>query len=266
MGLLDFLKGIIPEKLINIKIDNRKIIINSKSVVIGNQTITDPKIVDKILVKLEEYKDQESLPVQVVHKDLEDSYFEYEDLSIEQNSNINKLKELLPLEDIRCIIMARRVNRAFDKNNSNAKALHKELILNYPEKGSRIFNLIGGGYFDEMLIPFMEIYKTEYGNEYAQKYREFFNNTIHFFPLAVFVGNNKTEEMIEEELKSRLQLKDIPFVRMHAIGKTNIEKIEHVIEKLNIDKTYSIKDNKFTAPSGLKAQILEIRMKDIKTS
>lgn len=264
MGFFDFLKGIIPEKLINI--DNRKIIINSKSVVIGDQTITDPKIVEKIFDKLEKYKDQESLPVQVVHKDLENSYFEYEDLSIEQNSNIKKLKEILPIEDIRCIIMARRVKRAYDKNNPDARTLHNDLNSNYPEKGSRIFNLIGGGYFDEMLIPFIEIYKTEYGNEYVEKYREFFNNTIHFFPLAVFVGNTKTEETIEEELRARLQLKDIPFVRIHAIGKNNIEKVEHIVEKLDVDKTYPIKDNKFTAPSGLKAQILEIRMKDIKTS
>ncbi|MCK4808168.1 MAG: hypothetical protein KAS90_00960 [Candidatus Aenigmarchaeota archaeon] len=267
MGIFDFLKGIIPEKLINIdlrKTDNRKIIINSNSVIIGENKITDPKIVDKIFNKIGEYEDSESLPVQIVHKDLEDSYFEYEDLSIEQNTNIKKLKEILPIEDIRCIIMARRVKRAYDKKSPEAKNLHNKLNSNYPEKGCRVFNLIGGGYFDEMLIPFIEIFKSEHEDNYVEKYRDFFNNTIHFFSLAIFVGNSKTEETIEKELNTRLQLKDIPFVRIHAIGKNNIEKIENVIEKLDIENIYSTKDNKFTAPSGLKAQILEIRMKEKK--
>ena len=55
MGFWDFLKGIIPEKLINV--DNRKIEINNSSIIFGNQTINDPKIVNKILNKLSEHKD-----------------------------------------------------------------------------------------------------------------------------------------------------------------------------------------------------------------
>ena len=56
MGFLDFLKGIIPEKFINIEIDNRKIDISNSTVVIGEQKINDPKLVDQILKKIEQLK------------------------------------------------------------------------------------------------------------------------------------------------------------------------------------------------------------------
>src|SRR3989344_1650614 len=117
MGLLDFLKGIIPEKLINFNIDNRKIEINNSSLVIGEQRITDPEIIDKFFNKIREYKDQDNLPFQIVHKELVNDYEDYEELSIVQKESIKKLKLMLPDEDVRCILMARRVKKYFDKGN-----------------------------------------------------------------------------------------------------------------------------------------------------
>ena len=105
MGLLDFLKGIIPEKLINFNIDNRKIEINNSSLVIGEQRITDPEIIDKFFNKIREYKDQDNLPFQIVHKELVNDYEDYEELSIVQKESIKKLKLMLPDEDVRCILM-----------------------------------------------------------------------------------------------------------------------------------------------------------------
>lgn len=258
MGFWDFLKGILPEKLINI--DNRKIIINNSSVVIGEQKINDPKIVDKIFDKLSEYQTKESLPCQVIHKDLENSYTEYEDLSIEQNESIKKLKLVLPSEEVECILMARRIKLAYDKQNMElAKELHKQLDKNYPKKGYKVFNLIGGGYFDEMIIPFIEIFKD------PEEYRKFYQDIIRFFPLAFFVGNTTTEEKLVEGLEERLNLKDVPFVRIHAIGRNNIKKVENVVEKLKIEEKFSTKDNRFASPSGLKAQIFEISTKEKKS-
>ena len=65
-------------------------------------------------------------------------------------------------------------------------------------------------------------------------------------------------------LIERFNLKDVPFVRLHAIGRNNIEKIEKVVEKLKIEEKFSTRDNRFAAPSGLKAQIFEIRIKEKK--
>lgn len=259
MGFFDFLKGIIPEKLININIDNRKIEITDSSVILGDQTINDPEMVDKILIKISEYKDKESLPCQIIHKELESSYDDYENLSISQKESINKLRLVLPSEEIECILMARRVKLAYDKKDVElGKELHKRLDENYPKKGYKIYNLISGGYFDEMIIPFIDIFKVQFEDTYIEEYRKFYGDIITFFPLAFFVGNGTTEEIISKGITDRLK-KDIPFLRLHAMGSNNIDKIENVIKKLKIEDKYLTKDNRFTSPAGIKAQIFEIK-------
>ncbi|MFQ5620688.1 MAG: hypothetical protein ACE5FT_02500, partial [Candidatus Nanoarchaeia archaeon] len=79
------------------------------------------------------------------------------------------------------------------------------------------------------------------------------------FPLAFFVGNGTTKEQINEGINERLKLA-VPFIRLHAIGANNIKKIEEVIDEMDIEETYTVKDNRFTSPIGLKAQILEIKI------
>lgn len=263
MGFWDFLKGIIPEKLVNINVDNRKIEISHSSLIFGDQTINDQKIVDQILEKLSEYKDKESLPCQIIHKDLEQSYLDYEDLSISQKESIAKLRVVLPAEEIECVLMARRVKSAYEKDVTLGKKLHKQLDDAYPKKGFKIYNLIGGGYFDEIIIPFIDIFKAQYEEKYMEKYRDFYNDLITFFPLAFFVGNGTTEDNIITGLTERLKT-DVPFVRLHAIGQNNIEKIENTIKNLKIEDNYSTKDNRFTSPTGLKVQIFEIKTKEKK--
>ena len=264
MGFLDFLKGIIPEKLINFEIDNRNIEISNSTIVIGEQKINDPKIIDQVLNKLKEYKEKESFPCQIVHKELYNSYSEYEEISLNQSESIKQLKIILPPEDVECILMVRRVKRAFDKNQDNAKELHMDLEKQYPDKGYKVFNLVGGGYFDEMILPFVEVFKAEYEEKYVEKFREFYNNILKFFPLAFFIGNRTTQEKLREELLARLNLSNVPFIRLHSIGKYNIEKVEKIVDELKIEDNYTVKDDRFVSPNGLKAQIYEIRMPDKK--
>jgi len=45
----------------------------------------------------------------------------------------------------------------------------------------------------------------------------------------------------------------------------NVKKIEEVINELNIEDKYIVKDNRFTTPVGLKAQILEIKISKVKS-
>ena len=260
MGFLDFLRGIIPENLINFNI--RKVeIVNKGCVIIGDQKIDNPETVDNIFDKLSEYKNKASLPCQIIHKDLDDSYMQYEEISIEQKESLKRLKVVLPLEEIECILMARRVKLAYDNGDIElAKRLHKQLFDIYPGKGNKVYNLIGGGYFDEMILPFIEIFRSQYDGSYVEEYRKFYYDIIKFFPLAFFVGNGTSEEQIVEGVGKRLKL-NIPFVRLHAIGDNNIKKIENMMENFVIDGRYSINDNRFTSPAGLKAQILEIRVR-----
>ena len=260
MSFWDFLKGILPEKLIHVETNNYKIEISDTEIRIGDQKISDPSIVDNVLEKLSEYKDKDSLPCQVIHKDLEDSYEQYESISIRQEESILKLKTVLPYEDIECILMARRVKFTYDLNKiDSAKITHKKLIERFSKKGNTVYNLISAGYFDELILPFIDVFKSQYEDNYVDKFKDFYYDLIRFFPIAFFVGNGTSEDQIVTGIKERLKLK-VPFIRIHAIGKNNIQKVDDAIEYLDLDSSFSLKDDRFTSPSGLKAQILQIKI------
>lgn len=259
MGFFDFLKGIIPEKFFNINI--YKITLNADSIIIGKQRINDPAIVEKVINKLEEYKDKDKFPTQIIHKDLDESYTQYEEISINQKESLKILKLVLSEEDVESILMARRVKFAYDKNDVKlAKKLENQLIKQYPEKGKKVYNLISGGYFDEMIIPFIDVFKSEHGQDYIQEFRKFYYDLFKFFPLAIFVGNSTTENQLISGINDRLKL-NVPFIRLHAMGGSNIKKVDETRSKLKLDEKFSINDKKFVCSSGLQAQILEIKLK-----
>lgn len=268
MGLFDIFKGILPDSLIKVvnNIDNRKIEIKDSRILVGREIITDKEVIDRFFNKLEELNCEESLPFQLVHKELADPFIQYENISNKQKERLRELKEILPQEDVECLLMAFRAVSSFNEGDSLlGTKIKDDLERKYPRKGKRVYNLINAGYFDEMLLPFIEIFKSEYGLEqYKQKYRTFYFGLINFFPIAIFVGNTLDEEKVKGLLLERLFLKDIPFIRLHAIGQNNIQKIGNVVEELGIDKKYSIEDKKFITSTGLKAQIYEIKIKSIK--
>ena len=159
--------------------------------------------------------------------------------------------------------MARRVALAEEekKNKVLIERLKKQLEKHHPKKGKKVLNLIRTGYFDDLILPFIEVYKSKFGEEkYIEKYRKFYEDLLIFFPLAIFVANYTSEERIEKGLFKRLNL-NIPFVRIHTIGKTNIEKVEKIIVKMEIKEKYNTNDERYTTYSGLQAQTYEIKLK-----
>lgn len=262
VGWLDLLKGILPDSLI--KVDNRKLIITGSEVVFGDKSINDPEIIKKVWNKISEYQNQDSLPFDIIHKDIEKDFFEYEELSISQKESLRLLKSVLTDEDVECVMMARRVHISWSKKDSNlTESLIQQLEKNHPRNGKKVLNLINAGYFDLLIIPMIETYKVEYGeSKYMEEFRKFYKDLLTFFPTAIFVGNNTSKEVIIKELKRRLSLRGLPFIRIHAMGEVNIEKVESAIWTMKEDlRNFFIKDNRSISSNGIKAQMLEIRMK-----
>ncbi len=264
-GILEFLKKKFNLNLtINLTEDNsKKITFRDNVIVLGNQTINDPTIVDAVYNKLAEYKSEDSFPFQLLHKNLEKDFKDYESISIKEKCSLSQLKEVLPTRDLECILMARRVHLAYEQNDS---ALIKELLNqlkdNFPNEGKKVLNLMSGKYFDEVIIPFIEVFKNHYGEpKYVNEFRSFYSDQLKFFPLAVFVGNVKTEDHLRKEIEKRLTLKGVPFIRLHAIGEDNIKKIENVIKELKINEKYTTETHNFTTSGGLRAQMFEIKLK-----
>ncbi|MBU1198365.1 MAG: hypothetical protein KKF46_05480 [Nanoarchaeota archaeon] len=212
---------------------------------------------------MEKYKKRDTLPLPVVHKDIVDDYLEYEQISIQEKESLKKLRKILNSTEIECVLMARR---AFLASKRKDKKLFDELIgqleKNCPENGKKLFNLMSTGYFDELILPFMDVMKSRHGEEkYVEEYNKFYRSLMKFFPTAVFVGNYTNQEKLKHEITKRLKLSNIPFIKLHAIGENNIVKVGKIVEELKIEKHYEVDDNRFSTPLGLKAQIYEIRIK-----
>lgn len=263
MSFWAFLSGLLPDALIKViqKNDNRKIEINGNVIIIGDQKITDSKQVEQVFSALSKLTKEETPPYQLVHKELSEEYITYENLSIRERDNLKLLKEVLPSEEVECILMARRVILAYDKKEKAAgEELMEQLERNFPKKGRKVFNLVSVGYFDEMILPFIEIFKTKHGSNYIQEFRNYYSDILRFFPVAVFVGNRMTDEKVITELERRLELRGVPFVRLHAIGTQNIEKVKKAVKTLQIEQKYTTSESTFTSPSGLQALTLEIKL------
>jgi len=241
MGIIDFLRKILPESLI--KYEDRRIFLKDSTLIVGDQKIEEQKIINKIYEEIEKYKDKDSFPFQLIHEDILNDFLEYEEVSIKEKESLKKLKKILDSDDNECIIMARRVVLAEEKNQRElVEKLKEQLDKHHPKDGKKVLNLINAGYFDDLIIPFIEVYKSNFGEEkYIEEYKKFYGGILKFFPLAIFVANYTTEEKIEKELRRRLIL-NIPFVRLHSIGRSNIEKVENVISKLKIEEEYKYRE------------------------
>ena len=167
----------------------------------------------------------------------------------------------MPPEDVECILMARRVVLVNERDGELRKDLLNQLDKNYPRRGRKVYNLISTLYFDEIIIPFIDIFRTEKGEDkYIEEFRKFYADILSFFPLAIFVNNYTTEEKIKVEITKRMGL-DVPFIKIHTIGSMNVEKVEKATKELGIEANHTVTNNKFNTPTGLKAQIYEIRLK-----
>lgn len=257
---LEILSKIFP--LIKVEDKSTKIIIKGDSIIIGDQITKDPGKRKEFLSELKKYKREESLPYQVIHKDLLQDYIEYEEISKSKLESLLLLKEVLSLDELECILMARRIQIAFEKNDKSlVDKLYNQLEKHYPKKGRKVANLIKAGYFDELIIPMIGVCKNLHGDKYKEKFREFYNNILTFFPTAIFVNSEITEEILEEEIYKRLKLKTIPMIRIHSMGKENIIKVEKVIEKIKEKLKFDIENKKFITSTGIEAQNLEIKIK-----
>ncbi|MEK6961137.1 MAG: hypothetical protein AABX47_08255 [Nanoarchaeota archaeon] len=117
MGFLDVLKSILgKDSLVKIDArttDNRRIELHAQTVIIGNQTINDPDSVKKIFEAIKNANQQETLPFQIVHKDLLPDFIDYEEINLKDREWLHSIKSALSANDVECIMMARRAFLAY---------------------------------------------------------------------------------------------------------------------------------------------------------
>ncbi len=275
MNFWECLSKIFPDALV--KVDNKKIDnsnnyffnsenpikITKEGVFFEGKKVGEKDKTNKILEEISKHKKEESLSFQLIHEDLENEFISYQKLCEKNSSSLQKLKEVLPKEEIECILISRRIEGAYKSGNQGLVIhLENQLEKNFPKKGKKVANLIKTGYFDEIIIPMIDICKEQHSENYREKYYSFYKETLIFFPLAIFVNNEVDFNWIFEEIQKRLKLRKIPLIRIHAMGEKNISKVEKAVKKLSESKSgkFSINEKVFKSSTGILAQNLEIRI------
>ncbi|MBU2576867.1 MAG: hypothetical protein KKF50_04035 [Nanoarchaeota archaeon] len=242
----------IGTKVTNIHITNSGVLVNGKD----QGSIARQAILDNI----NSGKDDDSYPCDILHEDLLGDYKSLEEIINKEKDLLKILKKVLPENRFEMILMARRVHFAIEKNEGSQKiiALVSKLDGDFPRDGKKVLNLFSADYFNSTIFPLIESFKEHDPDSYVEKSNDLFESILRFFPIAIFVNNNTSVGKISEELRKRLGLKKIPFIKIHAIGLDNISKVETALLDLK-DIRFSIEDNRFTTSRGIAAQMVKIK-------
>lgn len=213
----------------------------------NGKTIGGEQEIKKILDELKKSKNKDSLPIQLINKDQEKELSQTENKSL-KNSEIKLLKENLPKEEIKPILLAKAIHNSILKKESKEtiNKLIETLENAFPKKGKRILNLLTAGYFDELIIPMISLCNGDKN----KNFKEFYLKLINFHPTAIFVNKDTTIPQIHTEIKKRLKQKTIPQIKIHAIGKENIQTKNKSINSLDVESKIEINKIKKTNPIG----------------
>lgn len=262
MSLLEFL-GKIPGVQLNIANKTTNIITFSHGDALINGKKQEPEIKKKIIEEINTQKESPAYQCQIIHQDLLKDYEAYRKISLKEKGSLKILKDALSIKKFKMILMARRVKLSIEENSGKEEIdkSFRSLEKNYPREGRKVLNLISAKYFDDLILPMIDFFKERNPDCYREKFEEFFDSILTFFPIAVFVNNDTTERNIQIEIQKRLRLNKIPFIRIHTIGEYNILKVERAIKGIDFKGfQYNIEDSKYITSRGLHAQILTIRV------
>ncbi|MCK9431790.1 MAG: hypothetical protein M0R00_02405 [Candidatus Omnitrophica bacterium] len=176
------------------------------------------------------------------HLLLED--FEEKDKNPENQGILNKLKELVPSEDIPIWRGALYLKSCFE-GGKKVDNLKSDIICKFGDRGRKIANLCSAGYLDKMLNIYNTLIK-EFGNKELakEKFGIIYSTYVDAFRFTIFVSHwDKLSELlvkIQSKIDENAEY-GIKFVNLHGISLDNISKIKKIIEEL--EKKYNIEKN-----------------------
>lgn len=142
----------------------------------------------------------------------------------------NFFKNIIPLSDYEALEASLYLRREFNKreDEANIKKLKKDIFNKFGERGKNISNLCTAGYFEGFFVPLYNDNKTK-----PEKFKEIYEEVVGKGILTVFVYEDMDEKEIANQIKNKIEISKkygMPFINIHGIGKTNIEKIKNFIE------------------------------------
>lgn len=117
--------------------------------------------------------------------------------------------------------------------------LKQDIIFKHGRRGGYIANLTTAGYFESIIKPLYEEMATKPDFK-MDTFRASYDQIVIQQPFAVFVSRVMTEEDLEKEVTDKIETNKkygIQKLKIHAIGKSNVDKITNIINKLKDDFT-----------------------------
>jgi hypothetical protein len=167
--------------------------------------------------------------------------FKTKDKSPKNQEILNRLKELVPLDDIPIWRAALYLKNCFEEGE-NVDNLKSDIICKFGDRGRKIANLCSAGYLDKMFDIYQQLV-TELGSKELakEKFKIIYSTYVDAFRFTIFVCHwDKSDELIgkiESKINENAQY-GIKFINLHGIGKDNIKKIKKIIDSL--EEKYSI--------------------------
>jgi len=133
------------------------------------------------------------------------------------------------------------VRRAFN-NGEDILELKRDISFKYPEFGNNLCNLVTRDYFDEY---FKELYDNMFEEEGFDiiEYQNEVERIVRSLPYMVFINRHKSYEEFSGEVKfklDRLKKYGTEKLKLHGLGKNNVEKALRIIEEYKDDSSVAI--------------------------
>lgn len=148
------------------------------------------------------------------------------------NELLNFYKDKLNSDILKALEMSLVVRNAF-KNREEIIELKRDIAYKFPEFGNNICNLTSSNYFETY---FKELYSIMFEEENFEinNYQKEVERIIKELPYMVFINRFKSHEEFSGEVKFKLaKLKKYGTnrLKLHAIGKDNVEKALRIAEE-----------------------------------
>ncbi len=214
----------------------------------GKHIYIDGKIIDdidkkEVISALKNSKEELFEKKKAIEFIREDQETDFDDLTKEFKKRRNLIKKIKPVlrEEWRyCIELSFLYQKRIKRGQEELANKTRNQIRNiFGEKGNRLCNLFIYGYFDEFIVPKLNIIKRKYDRlEALDESDKFIERILNYFPLAIFVNIQKTEGIIIKDIKAKLIDNKADFIDLHAIGHKNICKVKAVIKKIKINPKF----------------------------
>ena len=203
------------------------------------------------LTKIEGETDQENVKKIVdMYKDegytfIEDNAHrlieEIEQSEMEHREILGFFKGKLSDEDFKILRLSAYIKTNFDRHKPIDESI-RELTARFGDRGKTISHLYSSGYFESHFKPLYEAL-SESEDFKPEQYLGVFDDLVRDFPYAIFVSKYTSEEELETRIRNTMERNKkygMKILKIHGIGKENVEKIKRTIVKFSSDTNIRI--------------------------